>query len=372
MLVERLRARAAASGPLPFSEFMEQALYDPTHGFYARRDSPYGDYFTSVSVHPRLFGRLLAAHLDDVWRALGRPRPFRVVDLGAADGRLARQLRAAAPDHPWGAALQLIGVERAPAPGAAEALDVLHGALGEVEPAPAAAVIANEFFDALPVRLARRTTHGWVESCVTFRGPAAALVDRPLPPDLRGYVQRYAADVPPGGRIEARRGVDEVYRHAARLGARVVMTTIDYGGPCRRVHSARLAQGTLLAYRRQQASEDVLAHPGHADLTAHVNFTQLADIGRRFGFTQERWGQQADFLAALGAGDYLLHLQTLGVPLADYQAQREAVFQLVSPTDLGRFQVLTQGKNVDLAGIRGLGGGACPASKGRNVDGNAH
>ena len=354
-LTERLRVKASAHGPLPFSVFMEHALYDPCGGFYTRRSTPYADYFTSVSAHPSLFGQLLTAHLDDTWRTLGRPDPFRVVELGAADGRLARQIRAGADEFPWGSALQYLAVERAPAPQTTDALDAVYSSIAEVPAANATAIISNEFLDALPVRLVRRTEDGWVEECVTYAGANAAFTDQPAPAALRAYANRYARATPLGGRIEVRQGVQTIYRHAARLASRIVMTSIDYGGSSSDVHSERMAAGTLLAYRRHQASDDVLANPGHADLTAHVNFTQLIDVGRDYGFTGHRQGQQADFLAALGVGDHLVRFQDRAdVTLATYRAEREAVFQLVSPTDLGRFQVLTQGMGVDLNLIRGL------------------
>jgi len=183
----------------------------------------------------------------------------------------------------------------------------------------------------------------------------AVFTDQPTPEEILAYAHRYASATPEGGRIEIRQGVDTTYRNAARLASRVVMTSIDYGGGSADVHSERLANGTLLAYRRHRASEDVLASLGHADLTAHVNFTQLIDAGRSQGFDSFRMGQQADVLAALGAGDQLVRFQERpDATLETYRAEREAVFQLVSPTDLGRFQVLTQGKGVDLDLIRGL------------------
>ncbi|MDE2869786.1 MAG: SAM-dependent methyltransferase [Chloroflexota bacterium] len=354
-LAQRLRTRANAHGPLPFNDFMEQALYDPSDGFYSRDDAPYTDYFTSVSVHPALFGQLLAEHLDDVWRTLGQPDPFRVVELGAADGGLARQIRAAANEFPWRNSLDFVGVEHAPAPRTVDALDALYASISEVPSSSTTVIVSNEFFDALPVRLARRNLAGWVEECVAWDADTAVFADRPAPEEILTYAHRYALATPAGGRIEVRQGVDTIYRHAARLASQVVMTSIDYGGGSADVHSARLANGTLLAYRRHRASEDVLSNPGHADLTAHVNFTQLIDAGRSQGFDSFRMGQQADFLAALGVGDHLVRFQERSdATLETYRAEREAVFQLVSPTDLGRFQVLTQGKGVDLDLIRGL------------------
>ena len=354
-LGKHLRACVSQSGPLPFHEFMEIALYDPIDGYYTKQAHPYQDYFTSVSVHPSLFGKMLAAHLQDMWFALGKPRPFRVVELGSSDGRLAKQIRAASSTYEWGPLLEYTGVERGSTTRGSGALDTLHRTIDEIPPAESRAVISNEFFDALPVRRARRVTSGWVEECVSYEGTTARFVDQPPPNEILVYTDQYGIDVPVGGHLEIRQNIDWVYAQISRIGERVVMTTIDYGGPSEAVHGQRLAAGTLLSYQSHHASDDVLTNPGQSDLTSHVNFTQLIDVGHNHGFDQQRMTMQADFLSNLGIGDHLVTMQTQSdLTVADYAAEREAVFQLVSPSDLGRFQVLTQAKDVNLDTIRGL------------------
>ena len=354
-LEKRLRAVVSQSGPLPFHEFMEIALYDPLDGYYTRQAHPYQDYFTSVTVHPSLFGKMLAVHLQDMWLALSKPRPFRVVELGSSDGRLAKQIRAASSKYEWGPLLEYTGVERGSTARESGPLDTLHQTIDEIPPAESRAVLSNEFFDALPVRRARRVTNGWIEECVSYEGPTAHFVDQPPPNEILIYADQYGNDVPVDGHLEIRQNIDWVYAEISRIGERIVMTTIDYGGPSEMVHGQRLAAGTMLSYQGHHASDDVLTNPGQSDLTSHVNFTQLVDIGHNHGLDQQRMTMQADFLSALGIGDHLVNIQTQSeLTVAEYAAEREAVFQLVSPSDLGRFQVLTQGKNVDLDTIRGL------------------
>src|SRR3984893_13124780 len=83
-LAERMRAH----GPLPFAVFMRECLYHPVFGYYSRLEARhFGDYYTSVDVHP-IFGRLLARQLAEMWRVLGSPRPFLVVEAGAGGGCL--------------------------------------------------------------------------------------------------------------------------------------------------------------------------------------------------------------------------------------------------------------------------------------------
>jgi SAM-dependent MidA family methyltransferase len=96
-LAERLRHRITASGPITFAEFMEWALYDPEEGFYARLPvGEQGHFVTSPHLSP-VFGRLLARQVAEFWELLDRPSPFDVIEVGAGDGTLARQILGALP-----------------------------------------------------------------------------------------------------------------------------------------------------------------------------------------------------------------------------------------------------------------------------------
>ncbi len=339
---------------------MASALYDERHGFYSRAPSRAADYFTSVTVHPRLFGTLLARHLDDVWTALGQPRPFRVVELGCGDGTLARQIESAAQELQWREHLSYIGVERSAAArthareraSAAEFVESLDA----IDAGPSAAILSNELFDALPVRLLQREGDDWVELRVTCGDDALAFEPAPAEATAARYARRHGQCVPDGGVIEMREGVADIYAGIQRIARRWVMTTIDYGGLASEVHGPRFPQGTMLAYRRHRASDDVLADPGASDLTAHVNFSELIDAGTCAGAMTAHLGTQGDFLTALGIGEHLPAVQRRpNLSVADYSHERDAVFQLVSPTDLGRFRVLVQARDAVIDRLRGLG-----------------
>ena len=342
---------------------MASALYDEHHGFYSRAPSRADDYFTSVTVHPQLFGTLLARHLDDVWTALGEPQPFRVVELGCGDGTLAGQIASAAEGRPWREHLAYVGVERS-AQARARARTRLPTAtfvasLDAIDADPSAAFLSNELFDALPVRLLQCNGGHWVELRVGVSDDLLALEPIPADVEVMAYARRYGRDVPDGGIIEMREGVADIYADVRRVARRWVMTSIDYGGLAAEVHSPRFTQGTLLAYRHHRASEEVLADPGSSDLTAHVNFSELIDAGARAGATAALLGTQGDFLTALGIGEHLPAVQRRpNLSVADYTREREAVFQLVSPTDLGRFRVLVQARDAVIDGLHGLPRGA--------------
>ncbi len=350
---------------------MASALYDEQHGFYSRAPSRSADYFTSVTVHPRLLGTLLARHLDDVWTALGQPRPFRVVEIGCGDGTLARQIASAAQKLQWREHLTYIGVERSAAARAhareRAAAAAFVASLDEIDAGPSAAILSNELFDALPVRLLQRDGDDWVELRVTCGDDALAFEPASAEATAARYARRHGQCVPDGGVIEMREGVADIYGGIQRIARRWVMTSIDYGGLASEVHGPRFSQGTMLAYRRHHASEDVLADPGASDLTAHVNFSELIDAGTCAGATTAHLGTQGDFLTALGIGEHLPAVQRRpNLSVADYARERDAVFQLVSPTDLGRFRVLVQARDAVTDHLRGLGTAAPQPATGKD------
>ncbi|MDP6349335.1 MAG: SAM-dependent methyltransferase [Chloroflexota bacterium] len=356
-LAGMLRGRIRRDGPISFARFMEAALYHPEFGYYTSSSGGPDDYFTSVTAHPA-FGAMLANHLDDVWRLLDRPEPFRVVELGAGDGRLAGHIRAAAAGFPWGAKLAYTGVEIRPAPQASisagvrfvtsieEARDAVYEPCAERTEETAGgcvAVISNEYFDALPFHLLRREGNDWIEELVDITDDGFSYIDAAPTPDLLAYADTYGTNLPDGGRLEARPAIAAIYSEIATLAPRIAMTTIDYGGLAADIHGERLKAGTALAYRGHRAGEDLLRDPGRQDLTAHVSFTALIDAGAAVGLAHLPPTPQADFLVALGIGEYLPHLQTVpGVTPERYARERAAVMQLLDPQEMGRFPVLFQ------------------------------
>ncbi len=360
VLRDQIADRIARNGPIGFADFMESALYDPEHGYYMREPNGDIDYFTSVSVHP-IFAEILARHLDNLWEAFERPDPFVVVEMAAGDGTFAEHLLRVAPEHPWASAISYVGVERSP--GRQDVAKVATGAnfVGSIAGAgqhSAAAVISNELFDALPFDIGRRSGGHWLEERVGLDGDSFVFVDAAADGSIIDYGERYGAKVPDGGRFEIRRGLRDVYAALDQLADQISIATIDYGDIAERVHCERLSAGTALAFREHRASEDLLAQPGEHDLTCHVNFSELGDIGGSFGLIAAQLVQQADFLANLGIGEYLVYLQSSpGMTAERYSRERKSIMRLVSPSDLGRFRVLVQSRGIEINGLRGLSAG---------------
>lgn len=267
-----LRAAIEDHGPISFAEFMEIALYGPG-GFYQRPPvGERGHFVTSPHVHP-VFGLLLARALRQLRDALGRPEPFRLVEVGAGDGTLAAQLLEALAE----VRLEFTAVERSA--GAREALARLPARvaadLDEVGPGLAGVVLANELLDNLPFHRVRRTQAGLVELRVARRDGGFIEVEAPCPPDVAAA----APDLRPGQEaavsLEAMRLVDRL----AALLNRGYALLIDFGEATGR------PAGPVHGYRGHRVVAEVLVEPGSADITAGVDFAAVARRAAERGLT---------------------------------------------------------------------------------------
>ena len=332
-LARLLAARIRADGPMDLSDYMAECLLHPAHGYYATRD-PFGAAgdFTTAPEISQMFGELVGASLAGWWEAAGCPGPVRLIELGPGRGTLmADALRVMARVPGLDPTVHL--VEASPTLRAAQSRAVPaarhHDRLEDVPPG-ATLLVANEFFDALPIRAFVRDGPGWRARTVGLEGGALRLGLSPAAP-LPALDHR-RADTADGDVVETRPAADGVLRALAErlLAAPGAALVVDYGD--------RRSLGDTLQALRGHAPEDPLAHPGEADLTAHVDFGALAAAApglRRTELTPqgvflERLGitQRARALAARLAGDAL-------------ESHVAAHRRLVHPEAMGRlFKVL--------------------------------
>jgi SAM-dependent MidA family methyltransferase len=288
----RLRRAIAERGPITFAEFMDLALYDPEEGFYARLPvGERGDFVTSPHVSP-VFGLLMTRQVEDFWHRLDRPDPFDVVEIGAADGTLARQIIEAAP-APLAAVMRYTAVERGAAGRAAlRKLPVrVHQAMGDLDPLPAACLIANEVLDNLPFHRVRQTDRGLAELFVTVEDSRFMLVEGP---PSRPEVGRLAPALDTGQEAAVSVASLEFLDQAVSRLGRGYILLIDYAsepdGSFKSVHG----------YRAHRVEEDVLAGPGTRDITSGVDFGLLVRHARSRNL--EVWGPVSQRRALLGLG----------------------------------------------------------------------
>lgn len=348
-LARRLRARIEADGPLSVAAFMAAAAGDPDHGYYRRSAAPdggiigrRGDFVTAPEIS-QVFGELLAAWCVGVWQAMGAPRPVLLVELGPGRATLLADLwRAAAAVAPeFTAAVHLHLVETSAALAAVQRASVQmllplpqvswHESADDI-PAGPVVLLANEFLDALPVEQYVREGNLWrqrhvdlAEDGARFAFCAGPPVDCRQRPDL--------TDLPDAAHGEIAERSPQAEALVARIAARVsggggAALFIDYG-------PARSELGETLQAVRDHRPVDPLAHPGEADLTAHVDFERLARAATAAG--ARSWGPLAQglFLGRLGIAARAEALMATASSAAEADAIAGAVRRLVHPGRMG-------------------------------------
>lgn len=357
-LVERLRDRILAEGPITFAAFMAAALYDAADGYYvtrSNRTSRAGDFLTAPEMDP-LFGAVLAAHLEAGWERLGRPDPFVLQEHGAGSGALAsgllRELRARRSLLFDALRYRAVEIDRA------RETAVLHRLEGEgIGPGPATpreeeviigAILANELLDALPVHRVTVVDRGVRELYTTWRDGWFA--DEPGPPSNPALEETLAAsgiELRDGDRAEVSLATQEwVGRSSAGL-ARGWLLLIDYGGPGAAQWGAPHPEGLLRTYRAHHAGADPYRAVGLQDLTAHVDTTALRGAALAAGLAPLGHTTLAEFMAGLDAGELLVRLGSDPTTTAErYRTARGALLRLLDPGAMGRFTVLAYGRGM--------------------------
>jgi SAM-dependent MidA family methyltransferase len=344
----------ASRGPLDFPEFMETALYHPESGYYAdaeRKIGRHGDFFTSVSVGP-VFAAILARWVLARWTALDRPNPWRIAEVGAHDGTLLRELVSelqrldptATPGltltvpEPLAARRPLLGQALAGLPVAA--VEVLDPAGPTPPQALPGVLLANEVLDALPCHLVEFDGSMWCELMVG-EDENEGLVFIPQAINnkrLAKATDRLGTRFPAGYRTEIRTNFADFLRPLRDLFLRGSMLFIDYGFARTEFYHPDRRQGTLRTFYRHQAGDDPLESPGEQDLTAHVDFTAVAEAAGALGMETARFQPQEKFLIESGRE----WIESLADRTDELRAPLVRQFQtLTHPAQLGaRFHAL--------------------------------
>ena len=346
-LAQRLAGRIRAEGPLRFDAFQEAALYDPHGGYYERagRVGRTGDFITGPSWHPA-FGRTMAR----IARTLGLPD---LVDVGAGEG----ELLAAADEalRTWGIRdrFRLIGVERATVRRARAAEKCPSVAwLSSLEEIPRSSfsglVVCYELFDALPVRALFFEGERLLERVVTLAPDSVggrerageeksfewSLAECPDGADLLERFRARGIHLLRNQKIEVRSGALRLAAELASSLSRGVLLVFDYGAPARALYSAARAEGTLEAFVGHGVTRDVLTDPGSRDLTAWVDFSELADALAAAGLEVSGPVSQSRVLAAGGIFEELA-LDPEKPPDPARENDRRTAAALVQPGGMG-------------------------------------
>jgi NADH dehydrogenase [ubiquinone] 1 alpha subcomplex assembly factor 7 len=294
-----IRETIIETGPMSLATYMSLALAHPVHGYYATKMplGENGDFITAPEIS-QMFGELIGLWCVTVWRAMGKPRPLLLVELGPGRGSLmADALRAArvAPDFLGAIDLNLVETSEVLQRSQRAALKDSRVAASWHEtaedlPSGPAIIVANEFFDCLPVCHFVRSKDGWHERLVGLDGEGRLCFG--LAPDAEPGL---AAPGEPGQVIEAGLvGARLMTRLAARIATQGgALLVIDYG------HDRPWLGATLQAVRRHRFA-DPLRDPGEADLTAHLDFCGLSRAARAAGAEIHGPVPQGEWLTRLG------------------------------------------------------------------------
>ena len=301
-LGQRIARLIQAQGPLSVAQFMTMALFDPVAGYYATRD-PFGaggDFITAPEVS-QMFGELLGLWIVQCWLDQGKPRA-RLVDLGPGRGTLmADALRAARLVPEFLSSVEVVMVEASPTLTAIQKETLKDVPLPirwteRFDDIPADRplfLLANEFFDALPIHQFVKTERGWCERMVVNAGDH---LDFALAPDALNITPPNGVVAPMGAFYETSPAstalVQQIAQVIAHRGGAALI--VDYG------YGADRGFGETLQAVGDHKFAKILDAPGEVDLTAHVDFTALADAAQAAG--AETFGpvEQGEFLVSLG------------------------------------------------------------------------
>ena len=305
-LEAELLDRIALNGPMTLAEFMAEALTHPRHGYYATRDplGVAGDFITAPEVS-QMFGELIGLWCAVVWQGMGAPDPFVLAELGPGRGTLmADALRAARRVPGFRDAARVHLVETNPVLRERQAQSLADAGLRGAPawhddfaalPDGPMLLIANEFFDALPVRQFERGESGWHERLVAASADGTALCLALGPAgSLPSLVPKGLADAAPGKTVEiCPGGIALAHALGSRLAEqRGAALIIDYGyAPSQPADTVQAVRG--------HAYCGILEQPGETDLTAHVDFDALAGAAGEGG---------ARVFGPLGQGAFLERL----------------------------------------------------------------
>ena len=351
-LVAFIRETIRRDGPARFDWFMEQALYHPQFGYYSTGQCQigrHGDYFTNVSVGP-LFGRMLATQFVEMWEIMGRPGDFAIVEQGAHHGDFAHDVLTAMREFP--ATLRYRIIEPFPILQArqeetlAEFRDKIAWTNSIADLKPFSGVhFSNELIDSMPVRLIVREPDGeWQEKFVVNADSNFSFMAQPIAdPELRAALEKMPSIENGVYETEVNLVAPDWIENVADKLQHGFVLAVDYGYPRAEFYAAERTTGTLQSFARHHIVSSPLDDVGRVDITAHVEWTTVAEGAEDAGLKLAGFTDQHHFMTGL---------LTRHTPA---ESERRALQTLLHPEFLGtRFQYLALGKNVPAETLTGF------------------
>ncbi len=354
-LLQKLQQQLAQEKEIPFMEFMQLALYDPHQGYYSSgltKIGSQGDFITAPELTP-LFGYTLANQCQQVLSLLKNPM---ILEFGAGTGALCvavlehlEQLTALPEAY---LILELSAhLRHCQKELVQEKIPHLAHKVQWLEQWPSTSfngiIIANEVLDAMPVHRFKLSEDRLLESYISI-DPQGQLIEQFKAchnERLLTYLHNKLPHLQPVYVSEVNLFIDDWIKQNYQLLEQGMVLLIDYGFPRHEYYHPDRQQGTLMCHYQHHAHSNPLIHVGEQDITAHVDFTHIAEAGQNAGFHVAGYTNQASFLLANG----LLHLVNNIERERESFRAKQAVKQLIQPSEMGElFKIIALTKNLDI------------------------
>lgn len=365
-LAQLLRRTIETEGPISFAQFMKAALYDPEHGFYGSGRAGIGksgDFYTNVSVGP-LFGRLLARQFHEMWRSLGQPADWTLVEQGANDGQLAfdilEALQKQSPDCFKATKLVLVEPIGLLHPTQRAKLETYSGKvtwlreLADLTPFEGVHY-SNELLDAFPIHFLQKRSGHWSELKVDWRRDGFSWTETPVSEAWLLETAAIYGNAPENFRIEIFDGHHQVLETVFEKMRRGWLLAFDYGMSSEERLQPHRGDGTLATFRKHRRDSNVLIAPGEKDITAQVDFSVFGKIALERGWQIAGYTDQHRFFTGLAPLHFPEHMETMSL---EEQRERLAFRSLTHPQLMGMqfkviaFQKLREAPPIQLSGFR--------------------
>ncbi len=340
------------SGPIPFHDFMEMALYYPELGYYTsppEKIGKRGDYYTSPNLTPA-FGEMLGRQLEEMWHIIGGKK-FTVVEMGAGSGLLSFDvLENLKKNRELYRDLEYCIIEKSPAMREEQRTrlgdDVTwHDSIHELAEMTGC-IFSNELVDAFPVHVVVMENE-LMEVFVDYDYGFVEVL-KPAPEELKNYFSELGVVLPEGYRTEINLDAVKWIKEIGAALKKGFVLTIDYGYPSTELYEVYRNRGTLMCYYRHTANENPYQHVGEQDITSHVNFSALEHWGRKSGLESCGFTELSNFLLGLGIEDYMKKLQEG----SDYKKMLQAKTLLMEMGSTFKVLVQEKGAGCKLSGLK--------------------